>query len=80
MKLRMTLVAIGVAATLPLVVQAQTRAPMTTSTAQSYSLLPGTTRGYIAANVGRADFDNPCAFGCDKPDVSGKVVTGGSWS
>ncbi len=81
MKLRMSLAAVAVAAALPMLAQAQTtRSPMTSSTAESYSLLPGTTRGYIAGSVGRAEFDTFCAFNCDDPDISGKVVTGGSWS
>ncbi len=81
MKLRTSLAAIAVAAALPMLAQAQsTRSPMTSSTAESYSLLPGTTRGYVAGSLGRAEFDAFCQFNCDDPDISGKVVTGGSWS
>jgi OmpA-OmpF porin, OOP family len=80
MKLKTTLAAVAVAAALPMLAQAQSRSPMTSSTAESYSLLPGTTRGYVAGSLGRAEFDAFCAFNCDDPDISGKVVTGGSWS
>lgn len=83
MKLKPLAAAVAIAAALPLLAQAQSstgRTPMTSSTAESYSLLPGTTRGYVAANIGRAEFDTSCAFNCDDPDISGKFVTGGSWS
>lgn len=85
-----TSVAATAAVVLPLLAQAQsstatTRSqaatrPMTSSTADSYSLLPGTTRGYVYGSVGRAEYDTPCSLGCDDPDVSFKVGTGGSWS
>jgi OmpA-OmpF porin, OOP family len=81
MKLKTTLAAVAVAAALPMLAQAQSaRSPMTSSTAESYSLLPGTTRGYVAGSLGRAEFDTFCNLNCDDPDISGKVVTGGSWS
>lgn len=77
----MTALALALAA-LPFAAHAQQSAnrTMTTSTAEAYSLLPGTTRGYVAATIGAPEFDTACRFGCDDPDWGFKVVTGGAWS
>lgn len=86
-----TAAAVALAACFPLLADAQSTTrpggstatgtrPMTASTANSYSLLPGTTRGYIAASAGRPEFDAGCFFSCEDPDIGFKVVTGGAWS
>lgn len=60
------------AAFLPSTVDAQTRG----------SVLPGTTSGYVGANLARPDYGIDCAptFSCSDPSYGGKVYVGGAWS
>ena len=48
--------------------------------ADAYSLLPFTRRGYVGVNIGRPTLNVGCGSGgytCDDPDVSGYFYTGG---
>lgn len=47
--------------------------------ADAYSLLPFTRRGYVGVNVGRPELKAGCGigYGCDDPDASFNVYTGG---
>lgn len=50
---------------------------------EGYSWIPGTRRGYVGINLGRSDHGTPCGsggFGCDKPNVAGKVYSGGMFN
>lgn len=66
--------------------QAQTPPPAGRTAAASddgYSWLPGTRRGYVGINLGRADYGNPCGtggFGCDNPKLAGKIYSGGMFN
>lgn len=45
-----------------------------------WSMLPGTTSGYVGLNIGRSDYDDfPCGigFGCDDSATRWNVYTGG---
>lgn len=48
----------------------------------SYSLIPFTSYGYTGINLGRSNFDTPCAggFSCDDNSFAGKIYTGGLFS
>ena len=50
--------------------------------ASSYSLIPFTSYGYAGINLGRSNFDGPCAgaFACDDNSFAGKIYTGGLFS
>lgn len=60
---------------------AQPALAQTRSAADSYSLLPYTTGGYVGLNVGATDFKSGCgvnpAFVCDDSDGSFRIYTGG---
>ncbi|MCY7316175.1 MAG: outer membrane beta-barrel protein [Rubrivivax sp.] len=47
--------------------------------ADAYSLLPFTRRGYVGINVGRPELKADCGvfYGCDDPDASLQLYTGG---
>lgn len=48
--------------------------------ADAYSLLPFTRRGYVGINIGRPKLDAACGSGgytCDDPSASGYIYTGG---
>jgi len=50
------------------------------SSADAYSILPFTRRGYVGLNIGRPELNVGCGTGdytCDDPDVSGYFYTGG---
>lgn len=50
--------------------------------AQSYSLLPWTSYGYVGVNLGVGNWGTPCAgpYTCDDNAFAGKVYTGGLFS
>lgn len=50
-----------------------------TTPATDYSLLPGTTRGYVGLNLGQAEFDTNCraGFACETDDFGYKIYAGG---
>lgn len=68
-------VAAASAALLPTTASAQTAGTRT-------SMLPGTTSGYVGANLARPDYGIDCtpAFSCSDPSYGGKVYVGGAWS
>ena len=52
------------------------------TTTQSASWVPYTTNGYVGLNMGWPEYKLPCsaAFGCDDPDASFHIYTGGSYN
>lgn len=44
---------------------------------ESRSWIPGTSYGYVGANLGVTEWDTPCPFQCDDSDIAGKIYTGG---
>lgn len=49
------------------------------SSADGFSILPFTRKGYVGINLGRSEFDTACSVGddCGNPDLSGRLYTGG---
>ena len=81
MRTRTHLIAAVIAATaaLPLAAAAQQAGG---TTAGQRGLLPGTTEGYVGANLGRPDFNVPCTagFACSDPSLGWKIYAGGKWN
>lgn len=80
-------IAAAAALAAPLAVPASSFAQSTSDTVDSgrsgsRSWIPYTSYGYIGLNLGRSDYRTPCvgAFACDKPNLAGKIYTGGMFS
>lgn len=59
-----------------------TTASSSATSNEGYSWIPGTRGGYAGINLGRSDYGTPCraGFNCEKPNVAGKVYSGGMFN